>query len=85
MMGNHYFGKRLRASLRLPALCAGLMAMGLGINPEPADAQLPRDQVHLSLSLGGYIRVGMGYTRWIEEHHSLEFTAFPFASTESWH
>ena len=79
MMGNRYFGRRLRSSLRLPALCAGLMALGLGINPDPVDAQLPRDQVHISLSLGGYVRVGVGYTRWIEEHHSLEFTAFPFA------
>jgi hypothetical protein len=31
------------------------------------------------VTLGGHFLIGFGYTRWIEEHHSLEFTAFPFA------
>ena len=79
MMGNHCFRGRLRASLRLLAVQAGLMVLAVGSAPKPVTAQLPRDQVHLSVVLGGYARVGVGYTRWIEEHHSLEFTVFPLA------
>lgn len=43
------------------------------------NAQIPRDQVHLAFSLGGYVKVGIGITHWVEEHHSVEFTVFPFA------
>jgi hypothetical protein len=42
-------------------------------------AQAPRDQVHLSVSLGGYLKFGVGFTHWVEEHHTLEFTAYPLA------
>ena len=45
----------------------------------PILGQVPDDQFHVSLTLGGYILLGVGYTRWIEAHHALEFTAFPFA------
>jgi len=41
--------------------------------------RVPPDQIHVSLTLGGYILLGVGYTRWIEEHHALEFTLFPLA------
>jgi len=41
--------------------------------------KVPSDQIHVSVTLGGYILLGVGYTRWIEEHHALEFTLFPFA------
>jgi len=49
--------------------------------PGPALGQtgLPTDQVHISLTLGGHYLVGVGYTHFIEEHHALEFTLFPFA------
>ncbi len=33
----------------------------------------------MSVTLGGYILVGVGYTRWVEDHHALEFTVFPLA------
>ncbi|MFC1662340.1 hypothetical protein ACFL3S_12960 [Gemmatimonadota bacterium] len=46
--------------------------------PPRATAQIPRDQLHVSLTLGGYVLFGLGYTHWMEEHHALEFTAFPF-------
>jgi len=29
--------------------------------------------------MGGYVMVGIGITHWIEEHHALEATLFPFA------
>ena len=45
----------------------------------PACGQVPNDRVHLSLSLGGYVMVGIGITHWIEEHHALEATVYPFA------
>ena len=54
-----------------------LFFLALGANPSPVLAQSPRDQVHLSLSLGGFVKVGIGFTHWMEEHHALEFTAFP--------
>ncbi len=41
--------------------------------------RVPPDQIHVSVTLGGYILLGVGYTRWIEEHHALEFTLFPLA------
>jgi len=49
--------------------------------PRPLQGQtgVPTDQIHLSITLGGYFLVGVGYTCWIEEHHALEFTVFPFA------
>lgn len=49
--------------------------------PRPAHGQsgVPRDQIHLSITLGGYFLVGVGYTHWMEKHHALEFTVFPFA------
>ena len=40
---------------------------------------IPPDQFHLSVTLGGHFLVGLGYTNWVEEHHALEFTLFPFA------
>jgi hypothetical protein len=61
--------------IRILAILAGAVLL----SPVPTDAQVPRDQVHISLSLGGYIKVGLGYTSWIEEHHAVEFTAYPLA------
>ena len=40
---------------------------------------IPRDRVHVSVTLGGYFMVGVGYTHFMEEHHALEFNVFPFA------
>jgi hypothetical protein len=45
----------------------------------PASGQVPNDRIHVSLSLGGYVMVGIGITHWIEEHHALEATVYPFA------
>ena len=67
---------------RGPILGSTLFVLvSLAILPGAARCQsaVPRDQFHVSITLGGHFLVGVGYTRWIEEHHSLEFTAFPFA------
>ena len=40
---------------------------------------IPSDQFHISVTLGGHFLVGLGYTNWVEVHHALEFTLFPFA------
>jgi hypothetical protein len=52
---------------------------GLGGVPLHAQSSVPKDQIHVSVTLGGYILLGVGYTRWIEQHHALEFTLFPLA------
>ncbi len=62
----------------------GLVSLLLAIfvfSPALASGQssVPKDQFHVSVTLGGHFLVGIGYTRWIEEHHALEVTAFPFA------
>lgn len=56
-----------------------LSALCLVLPGSHATGQTPRDQVHLAVSLGGYLRVGIGLTHWIEEHHSLEVTAYPLS------
>ena len=61
----------------------GFLTVSLGlilaqaVEVAPAQAQIPEDRIHVSLSLGGYVMVGIGITHWIEEHHSLEATLFP--------
>ena len=57
------------------------LLLTLSLAPDPAGAQsaIPEDQFHVSVALGGYFLVGIGYTHWIEQHHALEVTAFPFA------
>jgi len=55
------------------------VALTMVLFTPPAFGQVPRDQVHLSVSLGGYVRFGIGYTHWIENHHALELTAYPLA------
>jgi hypothetical protein len=52
---------------------------GIGGVPLHAQSRVPPNQIHVSVALGGYILLGVGYTRWIAEHHALELTAFPFA------
>jgi hypothetical protein len=70
-----YGGKR---SALIPALALiALLAVASGPIPGAAQSSVPRDQIHLSLALGGHIHLGIGYTHWIEEHHALEVTAFP--------
>jgi len=68
---------------RTPALAMGtsflLLAALLAVGATPARGQIPNDRVHVSLSLGGYVMVGIGITHWIEEHHALEATLYPFA------
>jgi hypothetical protein len=58
-----------------------LLLTGLAAFPEPGRAQssVPTDQIHVSVTVGRHFLVGVGYTHWIEEHHAVEFTAFPFA------
>jgi hypothetical protein len=46
-------------------------------DPPPAQSQVPNDRIHVSLSLGGYVMLGIGITHWIEEHHAIEATLFP--------
>jgi hypothetical protein len=67
--------------LRVARTAGILLALVLATAPvtPPASAQIPRDQIHVSLTLGGYVLFGLGYTHWMEEHHALEVTAFPFA------
>lgn len=55
-----------------------LVAMGGGPGSGRAQSSVPRDQIHLSVAMGGHFHIGIGYTHWIEEHHAVEFTAFPF-------
>jgi hypothetical protein len=50
-----------------------------GESPLHAQDHVPPNQIHVSVTLGGYILLGVGYTHWIEEHHALEFTLFPLA------
>jgi hypothetical protein len=52
-----------------------ILAQTVGV--APALGQIPEDRIHLSLSLGGYVMLGIGITHWMEEHHSLEATLFP--------
>lgn len=51
------------------------------LRPMPAQGQtdLPTDQFHVSVTVGGHFLIGVGYTHFVEEHHALEFTLFPFA------
>lgn len=68
----------MRIVVRIGALILAL-AMGFPASRAPALGQVPDDHFHVSLTLGGYLLLGVGYTHWVEEHHALEFTAFPFA------
>lgn len=56
-----------------------LAVLSLALPGSSLKAQTPRDQIHIAFSLGGYVKVGVGVTHWLEEHHSVEFTAFPLA------
>lgn len=49
-------------------------------NPLPGQTGVPGDRIQLSITLGGYFLVGIGYSHPVEKHHALEFTVFPFAS-----
>jgi len=68
---------------RLAALARGplplILALVLAFGTTSARAQVPNDRIHLSVSLGGYVMVGVGITHWIEEHHALEATLYPVA------
>ncbi|MCJ7627337.1 MAG: hypothetical protein MUO50_03005 [Longimicrobiales bacterium] len=65
------------------------LVLGLGLlslitlvfPPRPLQGQsgVPTDKIHLSVALGGYFLVGLGYTHFVEDHSALEFTVFPFA------
>jgi hypothetical protein len=61
------------------AIAASLIALALIWGVQPIRGQVPEDRVHLSLSLGGYVMVGLGYTHWIKDHHAVEVTVYPFA------
>lgn len=47
------------------------------VSTVPVQAQVPSNRIHISLGLGGYVMVGVGFTHWIEQHHALEATVFP--------
>ena len=67
---------------RLAAVLCLLLVLPVswaGGSPLHAQESAPPNQIHVSVTLGGYILLGVGYTHWIEEHHALEFTLFPFA------
>ncbi|MGW8267850.1 MAG: hypothetical protein ACWGSQ_15900 [Longimicrobiales bacterium] len=70
-------------SPRTSALARGpvplLLVVLLAFGATSARGQVPNDRAHLSVSLGGYVMVGIGITHWIEEHHALEATLYPFA------
>jgi len=68
-----------RRSTRLACgLCLLLLFQPVsGSRPLQAQTAVPSDQIHLSITLGGYFLVGVGYTHWMEQHHALEFTVFP--------
>jgi hypothetical protein len=70
-------GRRIRLALGFSIL----VMFQLAPTPTPLQGQsgVPTDQIHLSVTLGGYFLFGMGYTLYLEEHHALEFTVFPFA------
>ena len=53
------------------------MAFIMALGATPARGQVPSNRIHLSLGLGGYVMVGVGFTHWIEEHHAVEATVFP--------
>jgi hypothetical protein len=55
-------------------LCTVLL---LVTGTDPARSQVPSDRIHLSLSLGGYVMLGIGFTHWVEEHHAIEATLYP--------
>ena len=66
-----------KAAWRYGTSVSGLLAVALFLSlsgfPAPAQgqSQLPGDRLHVSISLGGYFMLGVGYTHWIEEHHAL--------------
>ena len=67
---------------RLFWLVLGLVILiggGLCTTPVTGQSAVPSDQFHISVTLGGHFLVGLGYTNWVEQHHALEFTLFPFA------
>jgi hypothetical protein len=64
---------------KAPTLGILLAILVTAASATPARAQIPRDQIHVSFTLGGYVLFGMGYTHWVEDHHALEVTLFPFA------
>jgi len=76
---------RIRRSVRSGGGFRGTLAVSLlmalmgAVPGKSLEAQTPRDQIHFAVSLGGYVKVGMGVTHWLEEHHAVEFTAFPLA------
>jgi hypothetical protein len=75
--GHRSDPKRTRLVLSL-ALLLFFLALPAG-QPAHAQSDVPSDRIHLSITLGGYFLVGVGYSRYIEQHHALEFTVFPFA------
>jgi len=71
---------RHRVPLRLArVVLLALPVLFLAVTPGAAHGQIPKDQFHISLSLGGYVMFGVGYTHWVEKHHALETTVYPFA------
>ncbi len=76
-VGQTISGRKGAATLGITL--AALSALALRPEPLRGQSPVPGDQFHVSVTLGGHFLIGVGYTRWVEQHHSLEFTAFPFA------
>lgn len=64
--------------------CAGLLAavpllLATFVGQADAQSSTPQGRFHLSVSLGGYLLLGFGYSRFLEGNQSIEFTVFPVA------
>jgi hypothetical protein len=81
MTGNDRLSCTATSRTRLPGGLGLLLLLTLLPAPRPLHGQsgVPTDQIHISITLGGYFLFGVGYTHWMETHHALEFTVFPFA------
>ncbi len=80
MKGMVFFRRtRFRSCRRWAGRTLVLSGLLLLAGPAPTRAQTPRDQIHFSVHLGGYVKAGFGLTHWAGDHHAMEFTAFPLA------
>jgi len=60
-------------------LASVILFLLLATGTNPARCQVPSDRIHVSVSLGGYVMLGIGLTHWVEEHHAIEATLYPFS------
>lgn len=67
---------QVRSGFRLGLLL--VLLFSLESQPLQGQSSVPSDRFHVSVSLGGHFMVGVGYSHFVETHHVLEFTVFPF-------